>query len=65
MWNLSSAPSKDDDPPNLVCPQPEHAPEWDQNGNDVGHLEHAFGVDRLVLLNVPERIARKDRGGRL
>lgn len=40
--------------PNPFCPQPYHAPEWNEYREEVGDQEHGLGLDLEVPLKVPE-----------
>lgn len=46
---------------NTSCPQPQHAPEWDEDTEEIGDQEHGLCLEFEVPLNVPEP---KCRGGR-
>lgn len=50
---------------NFGSPQPQHAPEWNEDAEKVGEKEHGLGFELEVSLDVPEPQSRGNGANRL
>ena len=39
---------------NCLCPQPNHAPKWNEHAAEVREQKHSLGLELKVSLNIPE-----------